>query len=297
MRNSGVVLAPSKPFLLTAKFSNSFGSLPLLCPHWVRGCPLRGGGTQTRQSSAPSSSTVQVDRGSLAVSPALQGVAGGSGSCLTVFLSSPGRRYGSIDSAAIGRSDAESGSESSRRTSRQPSLESRRSLELSDRWVTTCAVCRVPRRVLCSLLAAVVRPTPVLARAAPCQPPHLAQGCSRCPPGPGMSPLGAAARFLRCHPSVLALGVSASTAACSLSCQRVWDQALGDSNATPWSWSPARVCLSRQKPHAVIWDPVMCQGLLSQLWPGPGWGGLGFPGVSSVSCIPVPQVLLPQVPG
>ncbi|XP_041321200.1 protein unc-13 homolog A-like [Pyrgilauda ruficollis] len=56
----------------------------------------------------------------------------------------PIRRYGSVDSAANGRSDAESGSESSRRTSRQPSLESRRSLDLSDRWVATCAVCRVP---------------------------------------------------------------------------------------------------------------------------------------------------------
>ncbi|XP_041879255.1 protein unc-13 homolog A isoform X10 [Corvus kubaryi] len=44
----------------------------------------------------------------------------------------PIRRYGSVDSAANGRSDAESGSESSRRTSRQPSLESRRSLDLSD---------------------------------------------------------------------------------------------------------------------------------------------------------------------
>ncbi|KAK4807906.1 hypothetical protein QYF61_011771 [Mycteria americana] len=44
----------------------------------------------------------------------------------------PIRRYGSVDSAANGRSDAESASESSRRTSRQPSLESRRSLDLSD---------------------------------------------------------------------------------------------------------------------------------------------------------------------
>lgn len=56
-----------------------------------------------------------------------------------------GRRYGSVDSAANGRSDAESASESSRRTSRQPSLESRRSLDLSDRWVPTSSVaCRVP---------------------------------------------------------------------------------------------------------------------------------------------------------
>lgn len=89
-----------------------------------------------------------VDRASLPASPQQQGVAGGGGvapgSSLTMFLSSPGRRYGSVDSAANGRSDAESGSESSRRTSRQPSLESRRSLDLSDRWVATCAVCRVP---------------------------------------------------------------------------------------------------------------------------------------------------------
>lgn len=75
----------------------------------------------------------------------------------------PGRRYGSVDSAA---NDAESASASSRRTSRQPSLESRRSLDLSDRWVASSsrAVCR--RRVLWSLLAAAVRPTPVPARAA-----------------------------------------------------------------------------------------------------------------------------------
>lgn len=46
-----------------------------------------------------------------------------------------GRRYGSVDSAANGRSDVESASESSRHTSRQPSLESRHSLDLSDRWV------------------------------------------------------------------------------------------------------------------------------------------------------------------
>ncbi|XP_013930253.1 PREDICTED: protein unc-13 homolog A-like, partial [Thamnophis sirtalis] len=44
----------------------------------------------------------------------------------------PGRRYGSVESAANGHSDAESASGSSRRTSRQPSLESRRSLDLSD---------------------------------------------------------------------------------------------------------------------------------------------------------------------
>ncbi|XP_030396523.1 protein unc-13 homolog A isoform X9 [Gopherus evgoodei] len=44
----------------------------------------------------------------------------------------PIRRYDSVDSATNGRSDAESASESSRRTSRQFSLESRRSLDLSD---------------------------------------------------------------------------------------------------------------------------------------------------------------------
>ncbi|KAH0625872.1 hypothetical protein JD844_034227 [Phrynosoma platyrhinos] len=44
----------------------------------------------------------------------------------------PIRRYGSVDSATNGPSDAESASGSSRRTSRQPSLESRRSLDLSD---------------------------------------------------------------------------------------------------------------------------------------------------------------------
>ncbi|KAG8126849.1 hypothetical protein E2320_021949, partial [Naja naja] len=44
----------------------------------------------------------------------------------------PIRRYGSVDSAANGHSDAESASGSSRRTSRQPSLESRRSIDLSD---------------------------------------------------------------------------------------------------------------------------------------------------------------------
>ncbi|KYO35979.1 unc-13-like protein A isoform D [Alligator mississippiensis] len=44
----------------------------------------------------------------------------------------PIRRYDSVDSATNGRSDAESASESSRRTSRQYSLESRRSLDLSD---------------------------------------------------------------------------------------------------------------------------------------------------------------------
>lgn len=60
----------------------------------------------------------------------------------------PGRRFGSVDSAANGHSDAESASGSSRRTSRQPSLESRRSLDLSDRWVfllffLLCTFCRV----------------------------------------------------------------------------------------------------------------------------------------------------------
>ncbi|XP_039190708.1 protein unc-13 homolog A isoform X7 [Crotalus tigris] len=44
----------------------------------------------------------------------------------------PIRRFGSVDSAANGHSDAESASGSSRHTSRQPSLESRRSLDLSD---------------------------------------------------------------------------------------------------------------------------------------------------------------------
>ncbi|CAI5799117.1 Hypothetical predicted protein [Podarcis lilfordi] len=44
----------------------------------------------------------------------------------------PMRRYGSVDSAANGHSDAESASGSSRHTSRQPSLESRRTLDLSD---------------------------------------------------------------------------------------------------------------------------------------------------------------------
>ncbi|XP_038240209.1 protein unc-13 homolog A isoform X7 [Dermochelys coriacea] len=44
----------------------------------------------------------------------------------------PIRRYDSVDSATNGPSDAESASESSRRTSRQFSLESRRSLDLSD---------------------------------------------------------------------------------------------------------------------------------------------------------------------
>ncbi|XP_066491694.1 protein unc-13 homolog A [Tiliqua scincoides] len=48
------------------------------------------------------------------------------------YADRPIRRYGSVESAANGRSDAESASESSRRTSRQPSLESRRSLDLSD---------------------------------------------------------------------------------------------------------------------------------------------------------------------
>lgn len=44
------------------------------------------------------------------------------------------RHYDSLDSATNGRSDIDSGSGSSRRTSRQYSLDSRRSL--SDRWVS-----------------------------------------------------------------------------------------------------------------------------------------------------------------
>lgn len=44
------------------------------------------------------------------------------------------RRYDSLDSATNGRSDIDSGSGSSRRTSRQYSLDSRHSL--SDRWVS-----------------------------------------------------------------------------------------------------------------------------------------------------------------
>lgn len=206
-----MVLAPSKPFLLTGKFSNSFGSLPssvltgLGAPHpWLSllGAGQRSVGwlgTQTWQSPTPSASAIQVDRASLPVSPRQEGVAGGGGTSLTMFLSSPGRRYGSVDSAANGRSDAESGSESSRRTSRQPSLESRRSLDLSDRWVPTCACAVCRRRVLCSVLAAMVRPTPVLARAALCHPPRPESasyrdsfGCSRCPP----APLAAAPQFM-----------------------------------------------------------------------------------------------------
>lgn len=46
----------------------------------------------------------------------------------------PPRRYDSLDSATNGRSDLDSASGSSRRTSRQYSLDSRRSL--SDRWVS-----------------------------------------------------------------------------------------------------------------------------------------------------------------
>lgn len=231
------------------------------------------------------------------------------GSSLTMFLSSPGRRYGSVDSAANGRSDAESGSESSRRTSRQPSLESRRSLDLSDRWVATCAVCRVPSQ------SAVVGPcshgeantSPGKGGLVPRSPPRIGLLQGQHWGAPGVPP-ALWCSLLLLHPGswgdisaswsrLLALQLSGSTAARSLSCQRVWDWALGDSNATPCSWSPARVCLSGQKPHAVIWDPAMCQGPLSQLWPRSGWGGVGFPGMSCVSCIPVPQMLLPKVPG
>uniref|UniRef100_A0A8C5LLV8 Uncharacterized protein n=1 Tax=Leptobrachium leishanense TaxID=445787 RepID=A0A8C5LLV8_9ANUR len=46
------------------------------------------------------------------------------------------RRYDSIDSPTNGRIDLESASESSQLTSRHYSLESRHSLDLSDRWVT-----------------------------------------------------------------------------------------------------------------------------------------------------------------
>lgn len=62
-------------------------------------------------------------------------------------LSLDGRRYDSADSATNGRSDVESVSGSSRLTSRQHSLESRQSLDLSDRWVSPemlqCECCRV----------------------------------------------------------------------------------------------------------------------------------------------------------
>lgn len=68
-------------------------------------------------------------------------------------LSLHGRHYDSADSATNGRSDVESVSGSSRLTSRQHSLESRQSLDLSDRWVSPkmlqCWCCRV----LCSSFA------------------------------------------------------------------------------------------------------------------------------------------------
>lgn len=64
----------------------------------------------------------------------------------------PGRRYDSVDSATNGPSDAESASESSRRASRQFSLESRRSLDLSERWVSTLSL------ALCLMQRAVVGP-------------------------------------------------------------------------------------------------------------------------------------------
>lgn len=153
----------------------------------------------------------------------------------------PGRRYGSVDSAANGRSDAESASESSRRTSRQPSLESRRSLDLSDRWVATSsrAVCR--RRVLWSVLAAVVRPTPVPARAASCRrrvplsPPRTAlqrssTGMLWASLGPVASLPAAAPQFIGAMPQYPGPARRhgdrlAALPSCSLSCQRVW--ALG----------------------------------------------------------------------
>lgn len=71
MRKSGVVLAPAKPFLLTRKFSNSFGSLPSSvltefgAPHpWLS---LLGAGqwgvgwlgTQTWQSPGQSASPIR----------------------------------------------------------------------------------------------------------------------------------------------------------------------------------------------------------------------------------------------
>lgn len=182
----------------------------------------------------------------------------------------PGRRYGSVDSAANGRSDAESASESSRRTSRQPSLESRRSLDLSDRWVATssCAMCR--RRVLWSVLAAMVRPTPVSARAASCRrrvplsPPRTALqrssvGMLQASLGPVASLLAAAPQLMGAMPqhSGPAHRHSDRLAAllpvpCHASGYGSWG--LGDSNATLRFWSPPREHLAGQKPRAVIWD-------------------------------------------
>ncbi len=60
------------------------------------------------------------------------------------------RRYDSLDSATNGRSDIDSGSGSSRRTSRQYSLDSRHSL--SDRWVS------VPPLQLLLLFLLLLRP-------------------------------------------------------------------------------------------------------------------------------------------
>ena len=63
----------------------------------------------------------------------------------------PTRRYDSLDSATNGRSDIDSGSGSSRRTSRQYSLDSRHSL--SDRWVSV-----PPLRILPLLFFLLLRP-------------------------------------------------------------------------------------------------------------------------------------------
>lgn len=60
------------------------------------------------------------------------------------------RHYDSLDSATNGRSDIDSGSGSSRRTSRQYSLDSRHSL--SDRWVS------VPRLQILLLFLLLLRP-------------------------------------------------------------------------------------------------------------------------------------------
>lgn len=61
--------------------------------------------------------------------------------CLPALACLLPRRYDSIDSTVSGRTDLESTSESSQMTSRQCSLESRHSLDLSDRWVNLCAAC------------------------------------------------------------------------------------------------------------------------------------------------------------
>lgn len=317
MRKSGVVLAPSKPFLLTGKFSNSFGSLlssvltgfgathPWLSLLGAGQWSVGWLGTQTWQSSAQSASPIQVDRASPPVSPRQQGVAGGSGTSLTMFLSSPGRRYGSVYSAANGRSDAESGSESSRRTSRQPSLESRRSLDLSDRWVHTCAVCRVPSQ------SAVVGPcshgeantSPGKGGLVPPSPPRigLVQGQHWDAPGVPPAPLATAPHTSHevtfHHPAPACWHCDCLAALLPVPCP-----ASGCGTGPLGSHVPPPVpghllgcaCLDKS---FVIWDPVMCQEHLSQLWPRSGWGSVEFPGVSCVSCIPVPQVLLPKVPG